>query len=69
MVELESAKLISISNLKTDIKPSLSFQKDIKKLTNLFKLIITSLSMFFIFEFTFFYNNKIKKLCISIFRK
>lgn len=55
MTELESAKLISISNLKTDIKPSLSFQKDIKKLTNIFKLIITSLSMFFIFVFTSFY--------------
>ena len=60
-MELESTRLIKVSNLKTDIKPSLSFQKDVKKLTNIFKLIITSLSILFIALFSsFFLIIKIK---------
>lgn len=68
-MELESTRLIKVSNLKTDIKPSLSFQKDVKKLTNIFKLIITSLSILFIALFSsFFLIIKIKSYIDQFFK-
>ena len=47
-MDLETTRLINISNLKNDIKPSLSAQKDVKKLGNILKFIITSLFVFLI---------------------
>ena len=46
-MELETTKLINLSNIKNDVKTSSSLQKDIKKLTNILQLIITLLCLFF----------------------
>lgn len=51
-MELETTRLISVSNFKSDLKPSISFGKDVKKLTNLFQLILTSI--FYVLIFIFF---------------
>lgn len=46
-MELETTKLINISNKKNDIKSPSSLQKQLKKITNILQLVITLLCLFF----------------------
>ena len=46
-METETTKLINLSNIKNDVKPSSALQKDLKKLTNILQLVITLLCLFF----------------------
>ena len=64
-MELETTKLINLSNIKNDAKPSSSLQKDLKKLTNILQLIITLLCLFFtLILLILFFLVKAKNLVI-----
>ena len=64
-MELETTKLINLSNIKNDAKPSSSLQKDLKKLTNILQLIITLLCLFFtLILLILFFILKAKNLVI-----
>ena len=65
-MELETTRLITIS-FKNEKRYQLSYEKDIKKLTNLLKLFITFLSIFFfIIIFTIYLILKSKNYIIRI---
>ena len=69
-MDSENKPLIKVSDLRSDIKPSFSFQKDIKNLKNIFILIITFLSIFLILIFFLIvFALKSKSLLAQYFEK
>ena len=64
-MELETTKLINLSNIKTDTKHPSTLQKDLKKLTNILQLVITLLCLFFtLILLILFFIVKAKNLVI-----
>jgi len=64
-MELETTKLINLSNIKTDTKHPSTLQKDLKKLTNILQLVITLLCLFFtLILLILFFILKAKNLVI-----
>jgi FkbM family methyltransferase len=47
-MELETARLINVSSVKSETNPPLSFEKDIQKLTSILKFIISFLFLFIV---------------------
>ena len=69
-MDSEDKPFIKVSYLKGDIKPSFSFQKDIKNLKNIFILIVTFLSIFLILIFFLIvFALKSKSLLAQYFEK
>ena len=64
-MELETTQLINLSNIKNDVKPPSSLQKDLKKLTNILQLVITLICLFFtLILLILFFLVKAKNLVI-----
>ena len=64
-MELETTKLINLSNIKNDTKSSSSLQKELKKLINILQLSITLLCLFFsLILLILFFILKAKNLVI-----
>ena len=69
-MDSENKPLIKVSDLRSDIKPFFSFQKDVKELKNIFMLIITFLSIFLIsIFFLIVFIIKSKGFIIQYFEK